>query len=90
MTQIIVASETGTQAIVSPAAPVAFSVNGALRGPQGLPGENGPQGATGPTGPIGPTGPTGPTGATGGNVPITVSATAPSSPNVNDLWINIS
>ena len=32
----------------------------------------------------------GPQGPTGGIVPITVSATAPSSPNVNDLWIDIS
>lgn len=38
----------------------------------------------------GPAGATGATGATGGTVPITVSATAPASPSVNDLWIDIS
>lgn len=39
------------------------------------------------TGGVGPVGPAGPTG---GIVPITVSASAPSSPNVNDLWIDLS
>lgn len=39
---------------------------------------------TGPRGPIGPAGPT------GGIVPITVSATAPPTPALNDLWIDIS
>ena len=33
-------------------------------------------------------GPQGPAGPTGGIVPITVSNTAPSNPNINDLWIN--
>lgn len=35
-------------------------------------------------------GDTGDTGATGGIVPITVSATAPVDPDVNDLWIDLS
>lgn len=47
-------------------------------------------GPVGPTGAKGDTGATGARGATGGIVPITVSTTAPSSPGVNDLWIDIS
>lgn len=46
-------------------------------------------GATGPTGPEGPQGPQGIQGATG-DPGITVSATAPSSPTLNDLWLDIS
>jgi hypothetical protein len=62
-------------------------------GPAGSAGSNGTigvDGATGPTGPTGSTGATGPTGpnplTTGGK--ISVSNTAPSSPAVNDVWID--
>lgn len=64
MANIVVASENGTQAIITPATPVNFVVSGALTGPQG------PQGPIGPQGPTGLTGPTGPTGATGAQGPI--------------------
>jgi hypothetical protein len=42
-------------------------------GPQGSPGGTGPQGMPGPPGPAG----------------ITVSTTAPTSPTVNQLWLQI-
>jgi hypothetical protein len=67
-------------------------------GPQGVKGDTGDTGAIGPTGPqgvkgdtgdTGPTGPTGPIGATGA-AGITVSATAPPGPSINDLWLDIS
>lgn len=46
----------------------------------------GAKGDTGPQGPVGPTGPQGPKGDPG----ITVSAIPPSSPQLNDLWLDIS
>jgi hypothetical protein len=58
-----------------------------VAGPTGPTGPGGAAGTTGPTGPAGVTGPTGPTGAT---PPIKVQATAPSSPAVNDVWIDTS
>lgn len=69
-----------------------------LVGPQGDVGPAGPTGATGPSGATGPQGPAGADGATGATGPqgpagdpgITVSATAPASPSVNDLWLDIS
>lgn len=66
-----------------------------LVGPQGDVGPAGPTGATGPSGATGPQGPAGADGATGpqgpaGDPGITVSATAPASPSVNDLWLDIS
>ena len=48
----------------------------------------GPVGDTGPTGPSGSTGPTGPTGSTG-DAGIVVSPTAPSSPVLNQLWLQV-
>jgi hypothetical protein len=70
--QAVITPAQPVQAVVTPATPVSISVNGTLRGDQGIPG------------------PTGPRGFTGGIVPITVSTTPPVSPNVNDLWIDIS
>lgn len=69
------------------------------QGPQGATGAQGPQGSTGATGAQGPQGPQGITGAQGPQgVPgtsytgptITVSNTAPSSPAINDIWIDTS
>jgi hypothetical protein len=69
------------------------------QGPQGATGAQGPQGSTGATGAQGPQGPQGTTGAQGPQgVPgtsytgptITVSNTAPSSPAINDIWIDTS
>ncbi len=60
------------------------------QGPTGATGAQGPQGdvgATGPQGPTGATGPQGPAGADGAG--IIVSATAPNSPALNDLWLDI-
>lgn len=63
--------------------------NGYLTGPAG---PAGPTGATGSAGAVGPTGPAGPTGATGATgaagTGIAVGTTAPSSPAVNDLWLD--
>lgn len=75
--------QTGATGPVGPMGP---------QGIQGLQGEAGPQGPAGPTGSTGPTGPTGATGPQGptGNPGITVSATAPSSPALNELWLDIS
>jgi hypothetical protein len=75
LASIIVTNQSGVSAFVTPATPANFYVAGALIGPQGI---------------TGATGPTGATGATGGIVPITVSATAPLGPSLNDLWIDIS
>lgn len=52
-------------------------------GPPGAQGEPGPQGIQGDQGPQGEQGPQGDPG-------IVVSATAPSNPSVNDLWLDIS
>lgn len=58
---------------------------------------SGPQGSAGPLGPTGPQGPqglaiTGPTGATGptGSALVSISETAPVSPNEGDAWFNSS
>ena len=62
MSDITVTNEVGTTAIVTPATPVAISVDGTLRGVagnQGVQGLTGPAGSTGPQGPAGPTGPAG-------------------------------
>jgi hypothetical protein len=75
------------------------------QGPAGATGAQGPAGATGAQGPTGPAGAQGPkgdtgnTGATGAQGPagasytgptITVSATAPLTPAVGDVWIDTS
>lgn len=66
------------------------------QGPQGIQGIQGVKGDTGDQGPQGPkgdTGATGPAGADGADYTgptITVSSTAPSSPAVGDIWIDIS
>lgn len=52
-------------------------------GPQGIQGIQGETGATGATGPQGPQGDTGDPG-------IVVQSTAPESPTLNDLWLDIS
>jgi hypothetical protein len=63
-------------------------------GPTGATGDTGPTGPTGATGPTGPQGDTGPTGAqgvtgpTGADFIVDTSETAPSSPNVGDVWLN--
>lgn len=63
---------------------------------KGDPGEDGSQGVMGPAGPQGDdgdTGPQGPPGADGADYEgpsITVSATAPSSPSIGDVWIDTS
>jgi hypothetical protein len=72
-------------------------------GPQGVPGPaGGPPGPTGPVGPVGPqgpigspgpqglVGPPGPEGPAGPASPatVTVSITAPASPQTNQLWFN--
>ncbi len=61
-------------------------------GPAGADGFIGVDGATGPTGPTGPTGAasnvTGPTGPTGADGKYLESATAPSTPELGDIWFN--
>jgi hypothetical protein len=57
-------------------------------GPRGAQGIAAQFGSTGPTGPIGLTGATGPTGPTGAEGTYTVSATAPASPQIGDIWFN--
>jgi hypothetical protein len=86
----------GPQGPQGPAGPIG------PQGPQGATGAQGPQGATGAQGPQGATGAQGPQGATGAQGPqgvpgtsytgptITVSNTAPSSPAINDIWIDTS
>lgn len=61
-------------------------------GPAGPTGPVGPSGATGATGPVGPSGAMGPAGAThiSGIQGITISAIAPLSPSVGDLWVDLS
>lgn len=53
-----------------------------LQGIQGLTGDQGPQGIQGEVGPTGPQGPQGDPG-------IIVSTTAPASPSLNQLWLDI-
>ena len=50
---IVVTGDNNTQAIVTPAVPLAITVDGALRGPQGLQGIQGIQGLVGPDGATG-------------------------------------
>jgi hypothetical protein len=57
-------------------------------GPTGPTGSTGDAGPTGPTGSVGDTGPTGPTGSTG-DAGIVVGPTAPSSPTLNQLWLQV-
>jgi hypothetical protein len=65
-------------------------------GPQGPAGPTGPQGIPGVTGPQGPQGiqgPAGPQGAAGASYSgptISVSAVAPTSPQIGDVWIDTS
>ena len=64
-------------------------VDGIIVGPAGPAGPTGATGAAGAVGPTGPAGPTGATGATGAaGTGIAVGTTAPSSPAVNDLWLD--
>jgi hypothetical protein len=56
-------------------------------GATGATGATGPAGATGPQGSTGSTGPQGATGATG-RIAFTYGATAPSSPQMGDQWLN--
>lgn len=65
MTQIVVQGENNTTAIVTPAVPLAITVDGTLRGAPGPTGAQGLVGPTGPTGAAGATGATGPTGPKG-------------------------
>lgn len=68
---ITLVGSDGSSISLTPAAPVAFTLGGALVGPQG------------PTGATGPTGPTGPQGADIYSAPI---ADPPSNPVNGDLW----
>jgi collagen type VII alpha len=84
MADIVVYGDNGTQAIVSPAAPVAITVDGALRGIQGLTGGQGLPGIQGNPGATGATGATGPanslaigTVVNGGSAAATITGTAP-------------
>jgi hypothetical protein len=61
-----------------------------VQGPQGPLGQQGPQGPQGFQGNLGNQGPQGPQSALGytGSTGIRVTTTAPTSPNVNDVWID--
>ncbi len=86
----------GPQGASGPTGPAGVTGPTGPTGSQGTAGTAGGLGATGPTGPTGPTGSTGLTGATGPTGPnplttggkISVSNSAPSSPAVNDVWID--
>ena len=70
---------TGPTGSIGPAGPT---------GPQGSAGPTGVVGPTGPTGPAGPQGATGPAGSSGSTV--TMSETAPGTPNSGNLWFDTS
>lgn len=90
---------TGPQGEIGPTG--ATGADSTVPGPTGPIGATGPQGDLGPTGPQGETGPIGPTGATGAASTVTgptgptgpdgkylESATAPSTPELGDIWFN--
>lgn len=76
MADIVITSDTGTNAIVSPAVPVEVIVDGSLIGPSGSPGAAGAPGAAGPQGPVGPAGPAGAAGVAGPQGPAGVAGVA--------------
>jgi hypothetical protein len=92
----------GNQGVTGPTGAQGPNGPTGVTGPQGLLGPTGPtgaQGIAGPTGTSGPqgnpgvTGPAGSTGATGAtgmgvSNKVTISATAPVNPAVNDVWID--
>jgi hypothetical protein len=83
----------GPQGPSGPTGPAGVTGPTGPTGPQGTEGTAGGLGATGPIGPTGSAGLTGATGPTGPNPlttggKISVSNTAPSSPAVNDVWVD--
>lgn len=85
--------EEWLESLIGPQGPTGPTGSTGATGASGATGATGPTGPTGPQGPAGDTGPTGPAGADGTSYtgpPLVAQSTAPTSPVVGDLWVDLS